>query len=342
MSTHMHRLTVVRSGDTVGGDCVTNVMWRCTFESTDRTLTIEYELARCCGMRACKGVHIMATNGTIKETKVSQSVTAIKVEKQIDGSPAKVAPPEVVETVKPKKLSDLIDLSADAEVSKYQDAFVAIMKRCIDRLPKLRADDFTRSIQIRLMVSSQPHGHQTGIVLIGKPDIAHAHVVYLWAGHEDYARALRDGEWSTVVAHIGACGIELVYKANTLKARSVGKTGGKLTPDYNRDNKAIGIVNESRTGEFRGTDGLAKWAKTKAIQTHLDTLQDMYVPAYTDTSRTGGGKTTVTLTCEGGCKLSDLDNYGIKVKKEHSSEYRSLLKCALHGFLKEEIEETEE
>ena len=284
----------------------------------------------------------MATNGTINKTKSGESITAIEVEKQIDGSPAKVKTPatvEMPEVVKPKKLSDLIDLSADAEVSKYQDAFVAIMKRCIDRLPKLRADEFTRGIRIRLMVSSQPHGHQTGIVLIGKPDIAHAYVVYLWAGHEDYARALRDDEWSTVVAHIGACGMELVYKANTLKARSVGNTGGKLTPDYIRDNKAIGIENESRTGEFRGTDGLAKWAKTKAIQTYLDTLQDMYVPAYTDTSRTGGGKTTVTLTCAGGCKLSDLDNYGIKVKKENSADYRSLLKCATHGELKEVIEE---
>ena len=287
----------------------------------------------------------MATNGTMNKTKSGESITAIEVEKQIDGSPAKVEIPAKVETpevVKPKNLSDLIDLSADAEVSKYQDAFVAIMKRCIDRLPKLRADDFTNGITVRIVVDSQPRGHQTGIISIGKPDIAHAHVLYLWVGHEDYARALREDEWSTVVAHIGACGMELVYKANTLKARSVGNTGGKLTPDYIRDNKAIGIENESRTGEFRGTDGLAKWAKTKAIQTHLDTLQDMYVPAYTETSRSGGGKTTVTLTCEGGCKLSDLDEYGIRVKKENVNEYLSLIKCDLHGFLTAVIEETEE
>jgi hypothetical protein len=269
----------------------------------------------------------MTTKTPDKTKKSSQSTKAIEVDKDVSGAPAPVVIPE---TVKQGKLSDLIDLSANAVESKYHHAFISIMKAGIDRMPELRAKDFKSPISVRLVVNSQPNRRQANIVSIGKPDIEHAHVLYLWVGHEDYALAVRNGEWTTVSAHISATGLELIYKANTLKARSSAETGGKLTPDFKRDLQAIGVEPESRVGHYRGTKGLEKWAQGEAIQEHLKTLASMYVPAYTAKSEVDAKKSTVILVCEPGCKLTDAAPYGIRVKRENVNDYLELLRCDYH------------
>ena len=261
-----------------------------------------------------------------KKNKSSQSTKAIDVNKDVDGAPAPVPAP----VIKQGKLSDLIDLSANGVESKYHEAFVSIMKAGIDRMPELRAKDFKSPISVRLVVNSQPNRRQANIVSIGKPDIEHAHVLYLWVGHEDYAKAVKGENWTTVCAHIVATGLELVYRGNTLKARSSADTGGKLTPDFKRDLQAIGVEPESRIGHYRGTKGLEKWAKGEAIQEHLKTLAGMYVPAYTPKSEVDTKKSTVILVCEPDCPLTDAAPYGIRVKHESVNDYIRLLRCDFH------------
>lgn len=277
----------------------------------------------------------MTTKTTNNKKGTLESLTPVKVDRDVSGKVKKLDIPDTPKPGKPRKLSDLIDLSANELESEYHNAFIGIMKRGLDRMPKMRVADFKSTIRIRLMVDSQPNRRQSNIVAVGKPDIDHAHVLHLWVGHPDYAKALLNGVWTTVVAHILGAGVEVVYKGNTLKYRSDGNTGGKITPGALNDLEAIGVDPESRIGRYRGTQALAKWAESKVIQGYLETLASMYVPVYAEKTVTTK-KTTVTLICKAeDCKLNDLDAYGIKVKLDTVNDYVGQLKCSLHGALKQ-------
>jgi hypothetical protein len=277
----------------------------------------------------------MTTNSTLERTNGIAGI-GIEMPKDASGKPKTI--PTVQPRAKAPKLSALIDLTANDVESKYKKAFEAVMKAGVDRMPSSRAKVFVNGIKGRLVVDSQPNRRQANIIQVGKPDIEHAHTLHLWVGHEDYAASVKqdwnvsDGSWTTVAAHIVATGLELLYKANTMKARHE-KEGNKLTKDFKSDLALLGVNPESRVGAYRGGKGLDKWVESKAISQHLQTLSEMYVPTYTAKADASTAKTTVTLVCVPGCKLTDAAPYGIKVKKENVNDYISLLRCEHHASL---------
>jgi hypothetical protein len=283
----------------------------------------------------------MTTNNTLERTNGIAGI-GIEMVKDPSGKPETIPP--VQPRAKAPKLSALIDLTANDVESKYKKAFEAVMKAGVDRMPASRAKVFVNGIKGRLVVDSQPNRRQANIIQVGKPDIEHAHTLHLWVGHEDYATAMSktvdnakaskgaSNYWTTVAAHIVATGLELLYKANTMKARHE-KEGNKLTKDFKSDLALLGVSPESRVGAYRGGKGLDKWVEGKTISQHLQALSEMYVPVYTPKADASTAKTTVTLVCVPGCKLTDAAPYGIKVKKENVNDYISLLRCEHHASL---------
>jgi len=243
----------------------------------------------------------------------------------------KTAPVQAQTRAKGAKLSTLIDLSASKVENKYRRAFEAIGKAGVDRMPALLAKRFAKGIKCRLVISSKPeYRRQVNIVTIGKPDIEHAYTLTVWVGHPDYAKAVESKVWTTVTAHIMAAFVECLYRANTLKFRSDADSGGKITEDASDVCESIGITKRSRVGKFRGSKGLEAWTTDKVISKHLSTLAEMYVPKYTPKPDTPSKKTTVTLVCVAGCKLTDATTYGIRVQHANVNDYTSLLRCAHH------------